>query len=66
MTARRDRDSRRNRNSDEMYAAGFTELRERADEDGWPYPDVETGEESTEHYMAEDPRTGRYYMRHKP
>lgn len=38
-TPRRDRDKRRNLNAQEMHDMGFAELRENADEDGWPYPD---------------------------
>jgi hypothetical protein len=42
-----DRDQRRNLNSDERYAFGFTDMQYFADEDGWPYPD-DDDEETTE------------------
>ena len=51
MTSKRkDRDKRRNLNSQEMHDMGFADLAANADEDGWPYPD-DDDEETTEDYM---------------
>lgn len=46
-TPRRDREQRRNLNSQEMYNMGFAELQENSDEDGWAYAD-DDDEETTE------------------
>lgn len=35
------RGQRRNLNSDERYALGFTDMQSLADEDGWPYPSTQ-------------------------
>jgi hypothetical protein len=43
------RRKRRNRNSEEMSAMGFTDMVYWADEDGWPYPD-DDDLETTENY----------------
>lgn len=50
MSHRRiDRMFRKNLNSQEMHDLGFTDLKTRSDEDGWPYPD-DDDPETTECY----------------
>jgi len=59
MTSRRkDRDKRRNFNSQEMHDLGYADLQARANEDGWPYAD-DDGSESTEDYMTADKKRRR-------
>jgi len=52
-TPRKDRDKRRNLNSQEMHDLGYADLRTNSDEDGWPYPDDDDAE-TTEDYMTRD------------
>lgn len=54
-TPRKDRNKRRNLNSQEMHDLGYADLRTNADEDGWPYPD-DDDPETTEDYMRQDKR----------
>lgn len=57
-TPRKDRNKRRNLNSQEMHDMGYAELRENANEDGWPYPDSDDPE-TTEDYLSGPERKRR-------
>lgn len=52
MTKRKDKTERRNLNTEEMEAMGFTDFSANNNEDGWPYPD-DDDDETTERYSIE-------------
>lgn len=43
---RRDKTERRNLNSEEMEAMGFTEMAIDRDDEGWPYPDNDDSDDT--------------------